>query len=252
MSNNAPCELSSKLLYSLKTSKPNLNMIKAKINDFGYKIVYYSHLCNSKDVEKLLSDLKVTDFAATVNSFLYCGKEVKVVFIREDFSEDMQFKLLTHELGHIIRNSMDIVCPGEADTADEFFANEFTHYVLHPPLYVKLFISLKQHTLLYLLSLFAIIGVLVVSGLHYSVSRRRIPAANPAAVTTTLNGVKTDDPNMLYVSTSGAKFHRYNCMYIKGKSNLIALTYEEADKSKYQPCRVCCSDFEPTDENKPE
>ncbi len=47
----------------------------------------------------------------------------------------------------------------------------------------------------------------------------------------------TDDNTLVYKTTSGAKYHRIDCRYVKGKE--IEITLSKAIKSGLAPCKVC-------------
>lgn len=45
--------------------------------------------------------------------------------------------------------------------------------------------------------------------------------------------------SVVYVTSSGKKYHRAECTYVEGKDNLIEMTREEAEEEGYEPCSVC-------------
>lgn len=48
-----------------------------------------------------------------------------------------------------------------------------------------------------------------------------------------------DEGMLVYVTTTGSKYHKWGCQYINGKTNLIDMYISEAQDKGYQPCKVC-------------
>ena len=44
---------------------------------------------------------------------------------------------------------------------------------------------------------------------------------------------------IVYVTATGAKYHRKYCRYVDGKYNIKELTLQEAENIGYAPCSVC-------------
>ena len=47
------------------------------------------------------------------------------------------------------------------------------------------------------------------------------------------------DAGNVYITTSGKKYHRPTCGFVKNKSNVLEISVEEAIKMGYKPCEVC-------------
>lgn len=45
--------------------------------------------------------------------------------------------------------------------------------------------------------------------------------------------------DMVYITHSGEKYHRADCMYVRNKKNIIEITIDNAINSNYEPCSVC-------------
>ncbi len=64
-------------------------------------------------------------------------------------------------------------------------------------------------------------------------------AAVPSPLT---SGLTSDaEPEPVFVTGSGEKYHRAACRYIAGREGLAALTEEEARQHGYTPCALCCA-----------
>lgn len=52
-------------------------------------------------------------------------------------------------------------------------------------------------------------------------------------------GADSDSEITVYVTAKGKKYHKPDCYHISGKTNLIKLTVEEAERAGYEPCKDC-------------
>ena len=48
-----------------------------------------------------------------------------------------------------------------------------------------------------------------------------------------------DEGTLVYVTTTGDKYHKWGCQYINGKTNLLDMYISEAQDKGYTPCKVC-------------
>lgn len=48
-----------------------------------------------------------------------------------------------------------------------------------------------------------------------------------------------DEGTLVYITTSGKKYHKWGCQYIVGKTNLIDMYISEAQDKGYTPCSKC-------------
>lgn len=48
-----------------------------------------------------------------------------------------------------------------------------------------------------------------------------------------------DEGTLVYITTSGKKYHKWGCQYINGKTNLIDMYISEAQEKGYTACSVC-------------
>lgn len=223
-----------KTLCELNTCNINTSLIKQKINDHGFKVIYYSHLSNKEKIYKLLTTLNLLEYSASVPAFVYCGEEVKIVFIRENLSEQNELRLLCHELGHIIGNQAGLIPLNDSTIEDEFFANEFAHYMLHPNILTKLIVNCKKHKTKVLL-LVSILFLLVLFYPFYEKIYHNTPDTSLFSNTTVTENKKEN----FFVTPSGKKYHTKNCIHIKNKSNIIDINQYDAEKYGYAPCRDC-------------
>ena len=61
------------------------------------------------------------------------------------------------------------------------------------------------------------------------------PTQSDGRIVSSVDGEGT----LVYVTTTGSKYHKWGCQYINGKTNLIDMYISEAQDKGYQPCEVC-------------
>lgn len=115
--------------------KYNLDVINAfamreTLKSQGYSIVEFSHASNPKNVDALLTNLKLCEYASSVDAFTYADDKLRIVFILENLSEEEQLILLSHEEGHIFSGNITSVHISGDNVKAENQANEFAHYIL--------------------------------------------------------------------------------------------------------------------------
>ena len=47
------------------------------------------------------------------------------------------------------------------------------------------------------------------------------------------------DEKTYYMTSSGTHYHKQGCVYLNNKSNIIAISYDEAINLRLEPCKVC-------------
>ncbi len=55
----------------------------------------------------------------------------------------------------------------------------------------------------------------------------------------TSSEISHTETNVVYVTSSGKKYHKADCHHIAGKDNLIELSVEWAEQAGYEPCKDC-------------
>lgn len=178
--------------------------IKCYLNSCGYEVLFYN---TDEQGDNLLKEYNLYDYALTKMAFSVCRNKRKTIFI----NDRNQNKLcsLIHEAGHKVLDHMLEDKHIANDRLQELEAESFTYYVLN---YRKPKLSLPSVACI----------ILAVALLF-------------AGIDTAYDTAVPD--NAVYVTQSGNRYHRENCMYVEGRS-CSALTLEEA-KKEYEPCKVC-------------
>ncbi len=197
----------------------SLSSLKEIVGRQGYTIIEYSHLYNDENVTALLRALNLEKYAQQTRGFTYAGSNYRLVFLHEDLSEEEKLLVLAHEEGHIYCEHLSSTPIIGKDVLEEHEANEFSHYILRRNLPRKLRKTFSAHRKAILIG-FAL-AALIVTGLSVYQTRGGAPSGD------------------VYVTTTGNKYHKENCIFVKGKTTTRRMTREELENSGYEPCEMC-------------
>lgn len=194
------------------------------IEDLGYTIIQYNNLINSDDVAIIINNLNLQDIVSCSRGFTYVGANYRLVFIHEDLSDEEKMLVLAHELGHIVCKHLKSDSIIGNDVKEEYEANEFAHYLLHQTCFTKIknCIIIKKKASIGILFLLIFIVVGAVLGICYRKQQSFY--------------------REYYITISGKKYHREECIYVKDKITVERLTKEDFEAGTYQACRVCLPD----------
>lgn len=220
MSNDKFAKLKVDFLFSqYKLSKINLDNLIYIIEDQGFEIIEFE-VGEKSPSYSLLKDLNLTQYAQAGKAFAYQQGSAKFVFICEDMSAKEKLYALAHEVGHIfclhLRDGNM-----EYSVQEEFEANEFAHHLLHPSFADNIKRWIKGHkkgvvigasTTLVIVTLVFIIAGIIKSNSYYG---------------------------DYYITETGEKYHREDCIFIKDKKNVERLTDKEYYSGEYDPCQIC-------------
>ena len=209
------------LLLEYGISKVTLENLIYIIEDQGFEIIEYSQRDCSDSVWTVLNTLNLTAYAESGKAFAYkCGKS-KLLFVCEEMTADEKLYALAHEEGHIIFGHLcNGACDGNA-VEEEYVANEFAHYLLHPPLLLKFATTVKRNKKKALWVALIALALAVIIPITVSVIQSRSYYGE------------------YYVTESGTKYHEKECMTIKDRSNVRRLTEKDYYSGDYEPCHVC-------------
>ena len=112
--------------------EPTLDDLVGIVNTLGFEIIDYSRDEEDEDIRALIRELGISELTKTSRAFTYRKQDVKLLFLEDSMSADEKRYAIAHELGHIILGHMNSGTGFSADMEDEFEANEFAHYLLHP------------------------------------------------------------------------------------------------------------------------
>lgn len=206
------------LLLQYRIQTVTLDNLVYIIEDQGYEIVEYG----SEDFESqhLLDKMGLTAYARARKAFTYKQGLARFVFIFEDLSAKEKLLALAHEVGHIACSHLKDGNT-ECSVDEEYEANEFAHHLLHPGLWLRIKAWLITHKksaiAVAVIVLVVIIGAVIITNVLQSNSYYR----------------------EYYITKSGEKYHKEDCIFIKDKKNVERLTETHYYSGEYGPCQIC-------------
>lgn len=202
-------------------SNVTLENLRSVIKKQGYTIIEYNNIFNSENVAALIRALDLGQLCERSKGFTYADSKYRLVFLHEDLSEKEKLMVLAHEEGHIYCNHLSSAPIIGRDVVEEHEANEFAHYLLHQGTKQKILHFLAQRRKMVAVS--AIIIVLLIGG---------------CVIYNAMNHAQNDYGDF-YITSTGNKYHKADCIFIKGKTTTHRMTEEEFESGKYEPCRIC-------------
>ena len=142
------------VLKKYKLISPSLDNLVYIVGDYGFEIIDFGRESNPGGVASLIAELSVQKYVEASNAFTFQHRDIKLIFVYEALSEEEKRYALAHELGHIACGHMRRNKCSSDGIEDEFEANEFAHYLLHPSPVRKIlsYSFCQQLQLLYLFS----------------------------------------------------------------------------------------------------
>ena len=212
------------LMLQYGISKLTLENLLYIVDQQGFEILEYSQLDESDSVWGIIKNLGLTQYAKSGKAFAYQHGNTKIVFLCEELTADEKLYALAHEEGHILCGHLGSNISNSNSIEQEKLANEIAHYLLHPPLFVRLRMRILERKKLAIIILVSLIcGTLVfasVSLIHRNNSYY----------------------GEYYITENGTKYHEKDCMIIKDKNNTHRLTKSDYESGEYEPCQVCLPD----------
>ncbi len=198
--------------------------LKNTVINIGYTIVEFNNVFNDENVDTIVHNLKLEKAINNSRGFTYVDNNYRLIFINEDLSEYEKLLVLSHELGHIECEHFSAGNIIGKDIKEEHEANEFLHYLLNPTVKQKMeyFVFLHKKPFI-IICTFLIVFIMVITSICISQREQTY----------------YDD---FYITTSGSKYHKKDCIFIKGKNNAKRLTKEEFYSGNYEACDMCLPD----------
>lgn len=201
-------------LYKQLKGNITFEAVEAYLKKPGYKIMFY----NTKIGDAELDRYHLTEKAQRTNAFTYCGS-AKIIFINGLLSVEDKFYLLLHEVAHIILKHLD---SGKISMSNgillDIDADAFVHYLLNP-----------QQSPSKTVAVCSFLAIAATSAIFYN------PAINTN--TTSVSNIITHSSDVVYITSTGDKFHTPNCGTITGRAT-AQISRIEALKI-HAPCSMC-------------
>lgn len=209
-----------KMLLQYGISKITLENLLYIIEQQNFQILEYTPEETNDSVWDIIKKLKLTPYAKSGKAFAYQQGKTKMIFLCEELTADEKLYALAHEEGHILSGHF-----GSSDSVEqEQMANEIAHYLLHPPLFVKLRIAIVERKKLAIAILSVILCITI------------------TLIATSIIVRDNSYYGEYYITENGTKYHEKDCMIIKDKNNTERLTKAEFESGEYEPCQVCLPD----------
>ena len=205
----------------LAISQPDSEALSNAAHQLGYAVIWFNQVLNEDNVQQLLESLSLTEHAAGSRGFTYADKHYRLLFVHEGLNPQETALVLAHELGHIYLGHMGSRCVIGNDVQEEFAANEFAHFLLHPGPSGKFKQFLKQRKK----ALIAISAALLI--------------LTAGCVTAQQVYLHRHYYGHYYVTATGQKYHLKDCHHIGNKDTVHRYTAEEHRSGKYDPCQIC-------------
>ncbi len=201
-------------LYKQLKGNITFEGVETHLKKLGYKIMF-SH---TKTGDAELERYRLTEKAKQTNAFTYCGS-AKIVFINGLLPVEDKFYLLLHEVAHIILKHLE---PGKISMSNgillDIDADAFVHYLLNP-----------QQSPSRTVAVCSFLAIAATSAIFYN------PTMNTN--TASVSNIVTQSNNIVYITSTGEKFHTANCGTITGRA-MAQITRTEALKI-HDPCSMC-------------
>ena len=185
------------------------------LESIKYNVRFYSSID-----DELLVIYNLSDIAQKTTAFTYNGLS-HVVFIKSSMSYSEKLHRLLHEIGHIMlkhTGTGELYLKNNDEIESE--AEAFVYAVLYDNVPVS-------RTKIGILLLFALILGCVIGINIPTVTNTDSPQHN----------IEDSYTDIVYVTPSGSKYHRADCIYTKDK-DCISMVRSAAEE-KYAPCAVC-------------
>ena len=204
-------------------SKITLENIIFILEKQGFRFVEYSQNYMNDSSWAIIKQLKLDQYALSGKAFAYKNGATKLIFLCDEMSANEKIYALAHEEGHILCGHLE-AAGDESSVEHEHLANEIAHYLITPPLHIRLWVKILERKR-FAISIIAAIGcVAVISCIAISLIQNSSYHGN------------------YYVTENGSKYHDEDCMIIKDKTNTRRLTEKDFESGEYEPCQVCLPD----------
>ena len=191
------------------------------IADMGYTLIEFNGICSDPDVESVICNLGLKNTTLQARGFTYTSQDHRMVFVNEDLNKEEKLLVLAHEIGHIVCEHFTAVPIIGKDVKEEYEANEFSHHLLNQSGLQKMSAYIHRHRVATVTVMVAVC-VLLVSAMMYFLLRDKETYAND-----------------LYITSTGERYHKKNCIFVKDKTNVERLTQEVFESGEYSPCEIC-------------
>ena len=190
----------------------------------GYILILFDKMLNSSDVETIVNNLNLQEYVLRSRGFTYTDNNYRLLFLNENLSDEEKVLVLAHEIGHIVFNHIKSGTVIGNDVIEEYEANEFAHYLLNPNLMSKTKIMVFSHKRTIII-ISIILLIVLLTGITIPIVKKC-----------------RSQYGDYYVTDSGSKYHKKECIFVKDKKNVSKLIKEDFEAGLYDACDMCLPD----------
>lgn len=205
--------------YKMTGKKPTVQNVVSGLEQLGYGVILF----NTPQGDELIESLGLDKDKNTTNAFT-TGGAARFVFLNNNISSSDKLYALLHEAGHIMLGHVGTGAMKWLDSSTmESEANAFAAEVISPSSSITVASVIVTVT--------AVITSLCIGyGIH---------APETVTVFTEQSTVRdtAQTDNIIYITSSGSKYHSSNCIYTKDK-NCAMIDKQQAQRI-FEPCSVC-------------
>ena len=212
------------LLLKYRISKLTLNNIVYILEQQGFEIVEYGQNVQQDSSWSIIETLGLSQYALSGKAFAYQLGKTKLIFVCEDLTADEKLYALAHEEGHILCGHLHNGVSDINLVEQEHIANEIAHYLINPPILLKLWLKMLDRKKLTISIIAVVWCVAIITFVAVLIMK------------------ETSYYGEYYITESGTKYHEENCLIIKDKNNVRRLTEKDYYSGEYDPCQVCLPD----------
>ena len=217
-------KITREFIKKYKLTDINYSILKNVVSDMGYTVIEFDGIENDGDTEAIILNLGLSEEILKSRGFAYASRDWRLVFVNESLNDEEKLLVLAHETGHIVCEHFKNAPIIGKDVKDEYEANEFAHHLLNQNLFQKMNNLTTRHKK-FTVSIVAVLSVCAV-----------------LLCTLLLLGGKAEYKEGLYITSTGNRYHKEDCIFIKNKTNSEKLTLEAFESGKYTPCDMCLPD----------
>lgn len=207
--------------YQLK--RVTLDNLVNIVGDQGFQIIDFEPEITDY-ASKLISELELGQIARQRKAFVNQRADVKLLFVYASLSPDEKLCAIAHELGHIKCGHLKSGEVAPHEVGEEYEANEFVHYLLHPQLFTILRSWFSRNK-----------TAVIIACCVLTVAMVSVPIFHHVALEKSYHGE-------YYVTENGEKYHIESCISIRGREGVRRLTEDEFISGIYTPCKICLPD----------
>ena len=188
--------------------------VESYLKRIGYRVILFNTPSGDAELERY----NLVEMAQQADAFTYSAT-AKIIFINNLLSAEDKLYALLHEIAHIILKHLEIErLSTHSSILLDIDADAFVHYLLNP-----------QQSPSKSVAVCSFLAIAATSAIFYN------PTMNTN--TASVSNIVTQSNNIVYITSTGEKFHTANCGTITGRA-MAQITRTEALKI-HDPCSMC-------------